>query len=278
MVNYTMKIESKQVWKEKILDFDPDSSPIAWEHYEKYYNYFSFTKLEESLEKDKTGEIIYRLKSTVSVDEIKYEIAGDCSFNFNEDKKKSFIDIINKDDKSEDEYKKKVKDKLEQVSKMHHTLMNFSLIPVTGGLNNLKGKLKIKDNRVMVHGAGKPPKNDQLDRLDTFIYFIDYSFKKIEEFNESQYVNLKTIGEFFSNSIFTTSMKSENFSVLYDLLEKYEDVHEYCRNFYKIDNKEFVGKLIDNGKYQIKTAEDVEKYMNLAYEFWEIKKQSLIQP
>ena len=32
------KIVSKQVWKNQEIDFDPDSSPKAFEHYKKYYS------------------------------------------------------------------------------------------------------------------------------------------------------------------------------------------------------------------------------------------------
>lgn len=266
---YRKKVEPRQEWIGKEFNFDPDSSPEAWDHYQEYYNDVgSLGKLTLVNQKDYN-----RLKSEISVCGITYDIAGDCSFNFNEKKVKIFKTIINGDPSISDEDKKKLKELLDKCNENHYTLLNFDLIPVTGGMNNLKGNLKYKDENVMVHDMGKPPTYGLLDRLDTFIYFLDYSFKKRNEFINSKHIDLKAIGEFFSNSVFTTSMKYENFKVLYDLLEKYSDIYEYCEVFYKIDSRKFVKKLIENGKKPIITAKDIENYMKLAYEFWNIKEQ-----
>lgn len=38
-------------------------------------------------------------------------------------------------------------------------------------------------------------------------------------------------------------------------------------------NKNFINKIIENGKKELKDSKDLEKYINLANEFWELKKQ-----
>lgn len=256
---FEQEVKAEQNWEEKELKFDPDSSPKAWEHYKKYYEGVCFVGDPILVKKDWS-----RLKSNVSIGNISYEIAGDCSFNFNDKKSKLFKKIVGED--------KKLNNALEEAEKKHHTLLNFDLMPVTGGLNKLKGNLKIKDNSVMVHDVGRPPK-DLHDRLDTFIYFLNETLVKREKLKNEQRVNLRDIGEFFNNSIYTTSMKSENFTVLYDLLEKHNNIYEYCKVFYNIDKEEFVDRLIENGNKPITTAEDVKKYINLANDFWLIKQR-----
>ena len=71
-------------------------------------------------------------------------------------------------------------------------------------------------------------------------------------------------------------MKSENFPILNDLLKEYSDIYKYCEIFYTIHDKEFVKKLIENGKKPMKTAKDVENYMNLANEFWKKRKKTFV--
>lgn len=250
-------IPTEQEWKGEILEFDPDSSPKAWEMYKKYYN--NFTTLNTPTLNKK------RLLSEVTVKNINFKVAGDCSFNFNTKKENSFKLII--------EDKHDLLEQLAECCKMHHTLYNFDLMPVTGGLNNIKGNLKYtdKNNTVKVHMQGRPPINGLLDRLDTYIFFLDHSMKRMEELKGCG--NLKIIGEFFNNSIFTISMNTENFSVLYEILENYSSIYSYCKTFYNLEDKKFIDKLIENGKKPIKTTEDVKNYMELANEFWSIKKK-----
>lgn len=38
-------------------------------------------------------------------------------------------------------------------------------------------------------------------------------------------------------------------------------------------NKNFINKIIENGKKELKDSKELEKYINLANEFWELKKQ-----
>ncbi|WP_341323589.1 hypothetical protein NSQ62_08975 [Solibacillus sp. FSL H8-0523] len=252
-------IPIEQEWNGKLHKFDQDSSPKAWEMYSKYYNNFDALK-NPSLNKN-------RLISVATERNINFKVAGDCSFNFNPIKEKCFKSIIGDN--------QNVLDQLAECCKMHHSLYNFDLMPVTGGLNNMKGKLKYggKNKIVKVHMSRNAPKNGHLDRLDTYIYFLDFSMSRMKELKDCR--DLKMIGEFYNNSIFTFSMNTENFSLLYEIIGNYSSIYSYCETFYNLKDKKFIDKLITNGGKPIETVEDVKNYMDLANEFWRIKKQFL---
>ena len=94
--------------------------------------------------------------------------------------------------------KKQIEEKLDNCKEMYHSLLNFDLIPRTGSLNNIKGSLKIKNNKILVHDLGKKPKKCH-DRLDTFISFLDNSFKEKRSLFDLviDECNLERIGTFF---------------------------------------------------------------------------------
>lgn len=238
--------------------FDPDSSPEAWD----YFKVFS----GEIKDLNWNGKRLIWERKTI-------DIAGDCSFNFNDKKMESFK---NKMESFEEMKLEDLQKKLEVCQKMHHNLLNFDLIPVTGGMNNLKGNLKYgQENKILVHDLGRPSENMH-DRLDTFVTFIDYSLKKRNELKQN-IPCIKEIGEFFSNSIFTTSLKGENFGVLYDFMDNYENVYTYCKKFYNIDSKSFIDKLVASGKKPIKDAESLNDYMDLAIDYWILKGETFLQ-
>ena len=89
----------------------------------------------------------------------------------------------------------------------------------------------------------------------------------------------KEIGEFFRNSIFTTSLKGEgeNFGVLYNFMDNYENVYTYCKEFYNIDSISFIDKLVASGKKPIKDAESLNDYMDLAIDYWILKVETFLQ-
>ena len=258
-MNNIPQVKERQSFKEEDREFDRDSSPEAWDYFKVFSDEIKDLNLNSK-------RLIWKSKTI--------DIAGDCSFNFNDkkfnDKKmESFEEILQKF-------------KLEVCQKMHHNLLNFDLIPVTGGMNNLKGNLKYdKENKILVHDLGRPPKN-MYDRLDTFVTFIDYSLKKINELKKRNELKqnipcIKEIGEFFSNSIFTTSLKGENFGVLYDFMDNYENVYTYCKDFYNIDSRSFIDKLVASGKKPIKGAESLNDYMDLAIDYWILKGKTFLQ-
>lgn len=251
-MNNIPQVSETQSLKGKEREFDRDSSPEAWD----YFKVFSGEIKDLNLN---SKRLIWKEKTI--------DIAGDCSFNFNDKKMASFEKM-----KLEDLQKLK----LEVCQKMHHNLLNFDLIPVTGGMNNLKGNLKYdQENKILVHDLGKKPDNMH-DRLDTFVTFIDYSLKKRNELKQN-IPCIKEIGEFFSNSIFTTSLKGENFGVLYNFMDNYENVYTYCKKFYNIDSISFIDKLVASGKKPIKDAESLNDYMDLAIDYWILKGETFLQ-
>lgn len=258
----------KQEYRKNKSNFEPDSSPDAWQYYRVYASHI--------LVGEPIGPKGNRLKSKAKFKEIEFEVAGDCSFNFKLGKT-YFKKIIEKDRETEKDTALRVEVILEEAVSMHHELQNFGLMPVAGGLNNLKGALKTKDNKVMVHDIGKRPAS-ALDRLDTFIFFLDYSFKMMKYLcSLENTVDLRKIGEFFSESVFTTSMKGENFQILYDLITSFEDIYEYCEIFYGLEkgteeHRQLIDKLILNGNQPITSVNDVERYIKLANEFWDARK------
>lgn len=256
-----LQVLKKQSSNGNKIKFDPDSSPEAWDYF-KVFN----DKIKKPNLKNKRliweNEIINIDGKSETID-----IAGDCSFNFNNNKMKSF-------EKMQLEGLQKLK--LEVCQKMHHNLLNFDLMPVTGGMNNLKGNLKYgQENKILVHDLGRKPDNAH-DRLDTFVTFIDYSLKKRNELKQN-IPCIKEIGEFFSNSIFTTSLKGENFGVLYNFMDNYENVYTYCKEFYNIDSRSFIDRLVESGKKPIEDAESLNDYMDLAIDYWILKGKTFLK-
>ncbi|MCJ0544033.1 hypothetical protein MMJ53_07335 [Enterococcus cecorum] len=251
-----------QSFKGKETEFDPDSSPEAWD----YFKVFSGEIKDLNLN---SKRLIWKSETI--------DIAGDCSFNFNNNKMKSFKEMM----ESFEEIKlEDLQKKLKVCQKMHHNLLNFDLIPVTGGMNNLKGNLKyVQENKILVHDLGRPSENMH-DRLDTFVTFIDYSLKKRNELKQNiPYTKeiIKDTGKFLSNSIFTTSLKGENFEVLYDFMDNYENVYTYCKKFYNIDSISFIDRLVKSGKKPINNAESLNNYMDLAIDYWILKGETFLQ-
>lgn len=197
---------------------------------------------------------LYALKiggiTTISLDERDYynadfRVSGETDFNFNDKKLKKFYEIIDKDSKYCVDDKNDLKELLLSASKLHHTLLNFSLMQTMGNLQGFKGK-------------------DALDRFDRFIYSLS------EYYNE----NSKIINKFKDNSGDT------NWSYLKKYLDLFGDgkigFNNYFSNVYfagitNSDNIDIMEKLIESGKEPIDSAERVNEYVKLANEFWDIR-------
>lgn len=258
---------SEQEYKGKTIEFDPDSSPLAWKSYFLYYQNGDETKL-----KLKRNRLILENK----IGKYPITIGGDTSFNFNEKKINKFMELIAETPGLE------VKQKLDECHSMHYSVLNFDLVPAIGGLNIIKGKLKIRGNEILYHDLGGTPKFGMYDRLDTFIAFINASFSEKEKLlnivvNEN---SLKDLGSFFSNSIFTYSLRGENFKPFYELMMSYCDIYEYCDHFYPFLNEDFINRMIESGKKEI-SIESKEncitllEYLDLAQDFWLVKENYL---
>lgn len=170
-----------------------------------------------------------------------FRMSGETDFNFKDIKFKYYKDLINEDKTISDCEKEKIIKQLEECKKMHHSLCNFSLIPMTGGMNNVKGML-------------------QQDRIDRFIYVLDDYFK-----NKNNITNYKhhIFSQCRSNKIIQEALS--------EYLSLFDDIYDYCRKIYKIDDAKFVERFIESGSKEISTANQVREYMNLAEQYWKMK-------
>lgn len=261
---FATQIGESQVWEGKEILFDPDSSPASWEHYKicykdtfkdiyniqspQFFSYFKGKYVDIPLEyynrlyalnvgakrKKEKWYSIYQAESRVS---------GETDFNFNEYKYGKFLNILFNELKNNKEEFEKQKAELDKCSKMHHTLLNFSLMQTMGGMQQVKSR-----------GLG-----DRFDRPDTLIYLLDCYYRKDE----------KNKDKFFSGRA-----SAANKQALRDYLDSFTDVYDYCKKIYFID-EDLVKKLINNGSKPINTVEDISKYMDLALEFWKQKEEKL---
>ncbi len=229
------------------MDFD--ACEERWKYYQRRYPDFGID-LEvvrfTSNDKSKRGKWTYR---TV-------ELSGDCFFNFNEKKIQAFIKNIS--------CTSETKRKLKECSERHHTNENCVLMPVTGGLNNVKGKIYYRGNGFVVRGIGAST-DKCYDRPDTFLVYLNDFFEQ-----KKNSLNLLSAGEYLSNSIFKEALQSFNFADLYIFLDAFEDVYEYCNLFYGIDEV-FADRMIEEGKEPIIDDAGLNRYMLLAEDFWKIQ-------
>ncbi|MDR2572357.1 MAG: hypothetical protein LBD23_18955 [Oscillospiraceae bacterium] len=259
------KVESKQ----NNFFYDPDSSPAAWEHYLKYYtksrceNHWKL--IEEFLLVNNclsTSTDNLRLNGTRLLAVMRdvngtlcpeFELGGDCDFNFNWIKYNKFANFFYNEFYCEK--KKEWNDFnvycdcikiLNLCNKMHHTLLNFSIMPVTGGMNNRKNNLP---------GSGV---GGWLDRLDRFIYFLDSYYKEEKD------------GEIFL-------IENNNKKHLEDFLKTFKNgINGYCKVIYFIEDSTFVKELIESGKNPLRTAKNVLDYMYLAMKYWKLKRSMFV--
>lgn len=130
-------------------------------------------------------------------------------------------------------------------SLMHYSVLNFSFMPVTGGLNLNKANGKY------------------CDRLDRLIFYLDKFIrnKKLDMTNPLMRVrgrNRKTVLK------------------LAEYIASFNSIEEYCQVYYLIDSNEttLVYEFIDLGKeYVIKgpSVENCKKYLNLVAKFWKYR-------
>jgi hypothetical protein len=239
IISYNSPILAKQNGS----SYEPDSSPLAWEHYKWVYtskhwplitefdltNIATYSDLYGYEKKNvKYTRLLAGIKQTspYSIEGklwSKFTLGGECDFNFNNKKVTQFKKILGESNEF-----------LEYCSGKHHTLLNFSIMAATGGMNNFKG-------------------SNPFDRLDTFVYHLNQYFT----------VNAQLI---FSDS-------GRNMEPLRNFLDTFDDVYDYCKKIYFINDKKFVERIIYEGKMPLEKPEDVIRYMKLAKDFWSKKQK-----
>lgn len=232
-------------------NFESDSCEEAWKHYKEYYSETNFIRKNYDFDNlflynsdsGKKGSYTNKLKSddnryyalikgtNITVkDGIEYcppasRVGGECDFNFNENKCKLFRNIIGDNQTALQQ--------LSRCQKMHHTLLNFSVMQAMGNMQGFKAR-------------------DRFDRLDTFLY-------ELKRYFSGTSVNVLSAS--------TTNNKSD----LIEYLGNFKNIYEYCEEVYFINDKELVDEIIANGEKPIEVCEDVIRYMDLAEKFWAAK-------
>lgn len=290
------KCEEKQISLEKVkevldkspLDFDnhicktiyngcdPDSAFVTWKHYCNTYKRFVIKdELEINhqclwLSKNRYY-ITFDYPQKINENSILYSttcyleprknigIGGDCCFNFNANKLEKLLTII-KNDTDKNFNNDAIEKLLKSCFAMHHSLLNFSMMPKNGYMNNVKSD--------GVYG---------LDRFDTFISALDLYFKE-----QDNPVVIKLIAEFETsqNSLvpFLKSIGSfENYLELFypELLEENENKNkkknQLCNNLIESGKKPINEFKYGKGRTVQSATERVLEYIELAIRFWEAK-------
>ena len=268
-------VEAEQMYNNKTIRFDCDSSPKAWKHYKEYYsdtlnaleelnynfdeprfydyiNYGNYSYYVDEPLCD-NNRLVALPKGTKSYQNGVYEkpvqrIGGDTDFNFQRKVYNKLLPIIYHNLKDNREEYEARKAQLDNCRSMQHHILNFSVMPVMGNLQQFKSRgLPLNHNDY-----------EWLDRPDTLIYCLNDYFCNTESSELNKY------------------LKYENYSGNSEALETYlsafkKDIYLYCEKIYFIENRELVNALIENGNKPIKTIDDVVRYMNLADRFWQNK-------
>lgn len=255
------------------MDFEYDSDKDRWEYYKNTYK-------DIIIDTDKLFLRKNRLVGTFSVNKINnqiklkqvenkskencIELSGDCFFNFNEKKYEIYMQIAQNSENLKNNL-------LEYKNSCHHSNANCVLLPVTGALNNVKGNIyfKKKNKQFKVYNqSGRPPMNRD-DRPDTFIYKLS-EFWDIKSKGEC---NLREAGLFLQNSVFSYSLNGENFAVIYDFLNSFNSLEEFCDLMFGI-NENLVSEMKNNGRIPITDIDSLKKYLDLANKFWNSRKKT----
>ena len=218
---------AKEMRDEAVSEYEYDSSPELWDYYGGLYDY--------KFEKEKSEEGRITKKTTINGYEI--DLGGDCFFNFNEKKIKMFKKIDGVEGTP-------LVDELEELEKkQHHSKENCILLPVTGGLNNVKGR--------------------GFDRPDKFLCLIDVFYRN-KNLGKEEAV-LKSICQ---------RPRIKNCEILVSFMSSFDDVYDFARHFLGIGDavEDMVGEMLKNGRKDIATADGVEEYIKLACEFWDARK------
>ncbi len=271
------------------LLYEKDADSSAWRYYQKIYSNIIEIDLETILKNKSdrlSGTFILNENKLLQVDKkysekICVELSGECLFNFNDKKHILFSDVITYSgatDEAKDEARKKLKD-CEAIFNSPEIPWNFVLMPVQGALNNVKGNIyySINNNKFVLPctKAGK-----RFDRPDTFVCFLD-EFYQVKD----KKFNLKEAGEFLSSSIFSYSLRSFNFSQLYDFMNQFESTEQFCRIFWGLDS-EFIDRMRQWGKIpldsdksmknsnyrKMSSIEVLMEYMKMAEDYWDLRK------
>ena len=215
----------------KDIEHDIDSCMDVWEGlykqvYHKFFGkYFDFSKIEDKETSSKCKRWYIKLRGDLDISHKypKFKMAGDCIFNFNNKKIKIFNEWT--DGSSEG------KRLLVECAQKHHSFQNFAFMPITGGMNNQKGR-------------------QVLDRSDIHV-------------NELQRYFTGEKSKILSNA-------RGNKEALKWYLSIFEnDIYKYFSRVYLIEDREFINKeFLPFANIVIRDENSAIQYMRLALKFW----------
>lgn len=172
----------------------------------------------------------------------KFKMAGDCIFNFNDKKVELFRKIIGDTQKG----------LLDKCRSNHHSLLNFSFMPITGGLNNAKGNIKCENGF----------ERESFDRPDVLIAELQKYYQKIPS-------------RIFARCTQNNKEALEWYLDIFSNRDIDRAIDEYCKDIYMIDDKEMFQRLINLAERPICNPETAVEYMTLACDYWDMKKCKL---
>lgn len=253
-----------QKYKSKFYKFDLDSSPEVYALYEKIYTneigdkycisnpkifrYDPQNKGYIDVPYEDSVNRLYALQRgtsyirNITIKNNTYEIynaverlSGDCFFNFNSKKINELKKIRGIDMK-----------RLEKCESMHHSIYNMVLLQTMGNMQKRKQQGLIL------------PRNEyeQLDRGDTFLYFLNKFYYEDDE------------------EILKASTKSNKNTLKEYLKSNFHDVYDYSDKMLQIDDENFINKLIKNGEKKLDSTL-VNDYLDMAIRFWGKRKEKI---
>ena len=160
------------------------------------------------------------------------DVAGDVCFNVKL-KPNTRYSLLGSVIKDEEEF-----DKLNALlENLIYSPMNISILPKTGGLNTIKGQFTC-------------------DRFDSFIWLLDAYYNGLR----SPILNRGTKNSYIGNQ-----------NILDTFLSEIGSVHNFCKLFYGITNRNYINGLISLGKGAITKPFDYYTYLLNAILFWEYR-------
>lgn len=241
--------------------YEDDSSKEAWEFYKNQYsssdwnfwNEFDFDNIKTRYQKDgkfNNSRYLLWLKDNSKLTEelgSLFSFGGERVFNF----KTQYYNLRNIVESSYSNNKEYVMSLLKECKEFHYSEKNLVILPTTGGLNNVKGSLYFDGGNI--NYSSQQISGKQLDRLDTFLAIVD------------DYFNKK------SDLILSYTKGKPNEKCLENFLKNFKNIYDFIDKIYRVNNEEFINKLICNGRKSIENINDVERYCLLAKEYWKLK-------
>lgn len=218
--------------EDKFDGYEPDSSEWTWSNfYNKTYRTLSYWEnLDEEKKVGRYKKAIYTCKNKAEI-----YIGGDAIFNFKDNYGKDFRKLLG------NQYNEKA------YRRMHHSILNFSLMPATGGLNLNKANGRY------------------CDRFDRFIFYLDQFIQSKDDNNPLMLIRGRN-----KNTI--PKLKNH--------ISDFYSIEEYCQAYYLIDSKQtnLVERLKKSGEDYVNngaTAENCWWYLKLASDFWKYRNEIL---